>query len=376
MELPKSKWGFLKEGTRFISRLPFLYVSYSRNHAVNTFPLSVDINITDRCNFRCKHCRGVIPDYSPKEEMDWVIIRKIIDEMRVMNIPYLSIGGGEPLLRYDLIVQTIEYAKKYGIGVGIVTNGALLDENKLNELANVGIHRIAISLDGATKETHDYIRMPGSFDHIMTVLSLCQNIRQENRFRLHINTVVTKSNFEQLMEITHIAEKYHATAFFQPVGIPQVYDLSNRTFSPTKGVDEFVINSEDLSRLEKKIEELIDFKKSQGVVGNLIWQLSNIVTYYKGLEEGKPLSPFKCYAGFNTIHIDSDGGLSSCIFMPSIGNVRDISLRQAWLSEGYNAHRKLIKRCDRLCALNCYYPISLPGLIYEFGYLPIKHAIR
>lgn len=376
MELPKSKWEFLVEGSRFVLRFPFLYLSYSRSYPVNVLPLSVDMNITDRCNFGCKHCRGTMPDYKAKEEIDFATMKKLIDDMAEMHIPYLSLGGGEPLLRYDFIVQTIEYAKTLGIRVGIVTNGSLLDENKLVELAEAGMHRITFSLDGAEKETHDRLRMPGSFDNIMSALALCQNLRQGKRFRLHINTVVMKPNFRQLLEIAHIGRRFNATAFYQPVGIPQVYPLSDRSLSPTMGVEALVITEEDMGYLEKEIKKLIDFKKRQGVIGNLIWQLSNIVTYYRSLETGRPLAQFKCYAGFNTIHIDSDGELGSCIFLPSIGNIQNTSLKRAWLSEEYNSHRRTIKHCARPCALNCYYPISLPALTYEFAYLPVRRLFK
>jgi len=375
MELPKSKWEFLAGGGRFALRLPFLYLSYLRSHPIHISPLSVDMNITDRCNFRCKHCRGTVEDYRPKAEIDFATMKKIIDDMAEMRIPYLSLGGGEPLLRFDFVLQAIEHAQRAGIKVGIVTNGSLLNEDKLAELARAGLHRIAFSLDGADRETHDEIRMPGSFDKIMSDLTLCQNTKQGNNFRLHINTVVMKRNFRQVVAIAQIAKRFNANVFYQPVGIPQVYPLNNGTLSPSAGVEQFVINGDEMGPLEQEIEKLIGFKKRHGAVGSLIWQLSNIVGYYQSLEAERPPLKFKCYAGFNTIHIESDGEFGSCIFMPSVGNIQNISLKRAWLSEAYNEQRRLIKQCTRPCELNCYYPISLPGLFYEFLYLPIRRSL-
>ena len=86
MELPNSKRELFVEGSRFVLRLPNLYLSYSRSRPFNVSPLSVDINITDRCNFKCKHCRGTLTDYKSKEEIDFTTMRKIIDDMRVLSI--------------------------------------------------------------------------------------------------------------------------------------------------------------------------------------------------------------------------------------------------------------------------------------------------
>lgn len=372
MELPKSKWEFLVQGGKFALRVPFLYLSHLRSHPINVFPLSVDMNITDRCNFRCKHCQGTIEDYKPREEIGFVTMRRVIDDMAEMHIPYLTLGGGEPLLRYDFVLQTIEYAKALGIKVGMVTNSSLLSKDKLVELVETGLHRITFPLDGADKETHDWIRMPGSFDKIMSNLTIGRDLKQEKNFRLHINTVVMRQNFRQLVAIAHIAQKFSATAFYQPVGIPPVNPFQNGTLSPSTGVEAFIINGEELSYLEPEIGKLIDFKKRHGVIGNLIWQLENIVSYNKSLQAERSLINFKCYAGFNTIRLESDGQFGSCIFKPSVGNIQNVSLMKAWLGQRYDNHRRLIKQCTRPCALLCYYPVSLISLTYEFLYLPIR----
>lgn len=376
MELPKSKLEFITEGSKFVFRFPFLRLSYQRDTPVNISPLSVDINITDRCNFRCLQCRGAEESYEPKDEIDSAGMKKVIRDMADMHIPYLTISGGEPLLRYDFVLETIEYARFHGIKAGMVTNSSLLTEDKLTSLVDAGLHRIAISLDGATRETHDGIRMPGSYDKIMSDLVLCRELKRRKSFRLHINTVVLQQNFQQLLEIARIARKFTAAVFYQPVGVPQIYSLEDVALAPTTGIESLIVNSQSFNDLEMEINKLIDFKKRYGVIGNLIWQLSNILGYYQSLEAGRSLIKFKCYSGFNTIHINSDGEFSSCIFMPSVGNIQNLGLKEAWHSPEYEAHRKLIRRCKRPCALNCYYPISFPNLAYEYLFLPLKSRLQ
>lgn len=377
MELPKSKIEFLLQGSKFVLRIPWLYLSFLVNHPINISPLSVDINITDRCNFRCKMCRGVNENYKPKEEIGFDYMKTIIDQMREVKIPYLTLGGGEPFLRYDFVLKTIDYANKLGIKVGILTNGSLVDEERLSELSEIGIHRIAFSLDAANRDIHDWFRMPDNFDHIMSLLETCQKIKAKNRsqFRVHINSIVMKQNFRQLLGIAHIARRFEASAFYQPVSVPQVYPVAEQDFGPSTGVEPFVINGDDLADLELEIERLINFKRRYGGVGNLIWQLRNIVHYYKSLETGDDLARFKCYAGFNTIRIESNGDFGSCLFMPYVGNIQNSRLREAWVSTAWDEQRKRIKHCSRPCVLNCYYPVLLTALAYEFVFLPIKRRL-
>jgi MoaA/NifB/PqqE/SkfB family radical SAM enzyme len=377
MDLPKSKTEFLLQGSKFVLRLPFLYLSFLAGHPINISPLSIEMNITDRCNFRCKMCRGMNENYIPKDEIDFDSMKTIIDEMRKLKIPYLTLGGGEPFLRYDFILKTIDYAKKLGIRVGIVTNGSLVDEERLSELSEAGMDRIAFSLDAANRDVHDWIRMPGSFDHIISLLEMCQRLKAENKskFRVYVYTVVMKQNFRELLEIAYIARRFEALAFYQPVCVPQVYPVAEDNCDPSTQVEPFVIGVDDLADLELEIGKLIDFKKKYGVVGNLIWQLRNIVNYYKSLETGNFLARAKCYAGFNNIHLESNGDFGSCLFMPYVGNTQNGRLREAWVSTAWDEQRKRIKHCSRPCALNCYYPVLLTALAYEFVFLPIKRRL-
>jgi MoaA/NifB/PqqE/SkfB family radical SAM enzyme len=264
-----------------------------------------------------------------------------------------------------------------GIGTGIVTNGSLVNEERLLELSEAGLHRIAFSLDGTNPDVHDWLRMPGNFDRIMLLLQTCQSLKAKNksRFRVHINTIVMKQNFKQLTEIAYIAKRFEASAFYQSVGVPQVYPLAEQNLSPSTGVEPFVIRGDDLADLESEIDKLINFKKKYGVIGNLIWQLRNIVNYYRGLEVGKFSNRAKCYVGFNTIHMESDGDFGSCLFMPYVGNIQNTQLREAWASTAWDNQRKRIKHCSRPCELNCYYPISLHALAYEFLFLPIRQRL-
>lgn len=377
MDLPKSKLEFLARSSQLTWRLPFLYASFGRDHAFHVSPLSVDIQITDRCNFWCQMCRGANRSYKPKPELDIDVMKTIIDDMSEMGIPYLTLTGGEPTLRLDLILETLRHSRTKGINVGVVSNGSLLDEPKMIALADAGLHRIALSLDGATEEVHDSVRIPGSFSKVMTSLAMCRRVREQGgyNFRIHLNTVVMKANVGQLAMIAGMARSFGAVSLYQPVDVGQAETQVGSDPVKSAAVKSLMVGENEIPVLEREILGLLDLQKKDATVANLTWQLRNMVAYYRRLALRQGPSSSRCYSGFNTIHIRSDGTTGSCIFLPGVGDVKNLRLKELWHSEAYDSHREAIRRCRRPCSLNCYYPMSFKMLAYNFAYLPIRRSI-
>lgn len=378
MELPKSRRELFVRGAQFASRLPFLYYSFREDHPYRVHPLNVDINITDRCNFICLTCRGADPDYQSKSEIDFDTMKSILDDMSQMRIPYLTLAGGEPMLRYDFVLETLRYAGTRGVTVGMVTNGSLLNEQRMVELAEAGLHRIAFSLDGATEEVHDHIRMKGSYAKVLANLAMCQQLKKERgyNFRVHVNSVVTRFNLDQLVKTAQIAKKFGAVVLFQAVDVPQVELQVDSDPAQSATISALAVDQSGIGTLEKEVGRLLELQKEDAVVANLTWQLHNAVGYYRSLCNTTTTSKSKCYVGFNTIHIESDGSFGSCIFLPSVGNVNEAGLQAAWKSAAYAKQRVAIAKCRRPCALNCFYPMSLGLLAHDFGYLPLRRAFH
>lgn len=379
MELPKSKKEFLLFGAKFLLGLPFLYLSYRINRPINVRPFSATIALTEKCNFRCIMCLGNAQEYDPLPDMDLPTVKRVIDDMKGMGIPYLTLPGGEPFLVYDSVLETVKYAQQRGILVGMVSNGWLLNEEKLAQLFAAGLHRIALSLDGATPATHDLIRREGSYERIIASLELIQRLKKEKSFpvRVHLNTVVQRLNFRELLPIAHIARRFGAYSFFQPVGTSYNELWQNSTPSAeTESIKRCLISGPELKELQAEVDKLIRFKNRYGTIANLTWQLKNIVNYYRSFEVGKNLVNSKCYSGFHSIFIRSNGDFGSCEMFPAVGNVHHQSIRDAWASPEYNKMRKTMSRCSCPCLFNCHYPINPAGLFYDFLLVPAFRTMR
>ena len=112
--------------------------------------MNYTLHLTDRCNLRCKYC------YENKQSRDIAFenIRLLIDNEIKKQSEYscISFYGGEPLLRKDLIHQTIDYINnkkcKTKFYFGMTTNGTLLDIEFIKYIKENNFINIAYSFDG------------------------------------------------------------------------------------------------------------------------------------------------------------------------------------------------------------------------------------
>ncbi len=119
---------------------------------------------------------------------------RFVDDVASFAKPILVLSGGEPLFRPD-IFHIAKHARARGLTVALATNGTLVTEEVARAIADAGIQRVAISIDGADETTHDaFRRQPGS---------LAAALRGFNHLRalglsLQINCTITKHNVHQL----------------------------------------------------------------------------------------------------------------------------------------------------------------------------------
>jgi MoaA/NifB/PqqE/SkfB family radical SAM enzyme len=89
-------------------------------------------------------------------------VKSIIGQAKRMGAVLISLSGGEPLLRED-IVELVEYAHDIGLLTRINTNGLLLNRECVSKLKKAGLTQCAVSIDDADPETHDRLRgVPGT----------------------------------------------------------------------------------------------------------------------------------------------------------------------------------------------------------------------
>jgi heme b synthase len=132
----------------------------------------------------------------------------LLDQISEVGKPVVILTGGEPLLRSD-IFQIARYGTQKGLRMVMAPNGTLITEAIATEMAEAGIQRISISLDGSTKESHDKFRqVEGAFDGALRGIERAKQAGVE----FQINTTITQQNLDEIPKIQELAEKLGAVA--------------------------------------------------------------------------------------------------------------------------------------------------------------------
>ena len=169
-------------------------------------PICLTWELTYACNLACVHCLSSSGRRDPRE-LTTAEAKAVLDELRDLQVFYINIGGGEPMIRRDFF-EIVEYAISNGIGVKFSTNGAFIDSKAARRLAAMDYLDIQISLDGTDADTNDSVRGSGSY---ATAVRAMENLRDAGFEGFKISVVVTRHNVDQLDEFQALADSFGAT---------------------------------------------------------------------------------------------------------------------------------------------------------------------
>jgi MoaA/NifB/PqqE/SkfB family radical SAM enzyme len=346
----------LKEKLRKVEIYLKYYFSYILNYPL-LYPKEVNFQMTNRCTLKCKMCNiWKLPKRG--KEMSLKEMKRVLDEVKNWkNTKYVSFVGGESLIRMKETLELIKYANSLGFHTNLVSNATLLNYSTCEKLVESGLERIALSLDGAKKETHDFIRGEGNFDQVLKAAKLLLSFKKNHKLKVDFTTVVMSYNFRELIDLYYLAKKIGVDQWFL-----QSVVLDN-TFKNFDYNSPLWIKGKDLEELKKVINQLIYLKlKDEKFIYNSIDYLKAIPKYFE-LRGNFKLG--KCMAGYFTLNIDPYGNISICNYGPNI-NILGKSVIEAWKSKKFKKTRVLIKKCKTPCMMLCYQRFSIPELMRTF----------
>ena len=169
-------------------------------------PICLTWELTYACNLACIHCLSSSGQRDPRE-LTTAEAKAVLDELQQLQVFYINIGGGEPMIRRDFF-ELVEYATSRGIGVKFSTNGAFVDAAKAQRLAAMDYVDIQISLDGTDASTNDAVRGPGSYNTAITAMN---HLRDADFGDFKISVVATRHNIAQFDDFKALADQYGAT---------------------------------------------------------------------------------------------------------------------------------------------------------------------
>ncbi len=168
-------------------------------------PICLTWELTYACNLACVHCLSSSGRRDPRE-LSTDEAKALIDELKALQVFYVNIGGGEPMIRRDFF-ELVDHSVTSGIGVKFSTNGTLLDAGAARRLAATEYLDVQISLDGTDAVTNDAVRGNGSY---ATARRAMDNLAAAGFGPFKISVVVTRHNVDQLDDFKALADGYGA----------------------------------------------------------------------------------------------------------------------------------------------------------------------
>jgi len=167
-----------------INRFKTVNNYYRRKITTGEYPIIMNIEIINTCNFRCIMC-PIWKMKRPIGKMSFELWKKIIDEISgkvEMIMPHIF---GESLLHPE-IVKFVKYAKEAGVNVSIDTNASVLSKKKAEDLFKAGLDKITICFDGHTKKIYEKVRVGGVFEETKRNLENAIKIRNKLKYKTKI----------------------------------------------------------------------------------------------------------------------------------------------------------------------------------------------
>ncbi|MCM8813221.1 MAG: radical SAM protein [Candidatus Omnitrophica bacterium] len=313
------------------------------------------LGITEDCMMRCKNCRKwrkdrLVRKWSPLPTVeDWK--RCVRDLAQIVDKDfYLNICGGEPFL-YPGLFEIIRAASDCGMQTCTASNGYLIDDALAHQIAESGLTRISLSLDGATEQTHDYLRgVRGSYRRVIQafehIYRHCPDIKMSVQCVMYD---INQDELVDLVKLVHARPQMGSLNFFvamQPNNTP----LEKEWW---KGKHAYLF-PRDSRKITAIIDELIDMKKTGMPIVNTVSQLRAFQAYLQ--QPDKFVKTRQCNLDRGMV-VSSVGDIGMCFEMgEGIGNIRDVSVLDAWRSAKAAAVRERIRACKKNChvLINCF----------------------
>ncbi len=250
---------------------------------------------TLRCNLHCLHCGSDCKVSSKQPDMPAADFLRVVDSITPhVNTRRLMVvmTGGEPLLREDL-EQVGRALMRRNYPWGIVTNGMLLNEERIRRLVDAGMRSVTVSLDGFEQE-HNWMR--GSAQSYERALAAVRLLAEQKDLVWDIVTCVNRRNYPQLSEFKDMihqagVRRWRLFTIF-PVGRAAQHPELKLSPDEFRGLMKFIEDTRAEGRIEAEYA-------CEGFLGDY---------------EGRVRSNlYQCHAGISVAGILADGGISSCL---------------------------------------------------------------
>lgn len=341
-------------------------------------PKWVVLQVTEKCNLRCKMCYewGDCGSYLEKEglkTLDLEVAKRVLYDLSACK-PYLELFGGEPLL-YPHLEELLRTIQEVGCKVDIPTNGTLL-ARYADLLVETGVRRVWVSIDGP-QELNDAQRGQGVYQRALEGLRALHSARTRRGASfplLGVTMVVTPLNAHQVLPFfTGLLEENlldYVSIEFQLYTTKPRYDayltflqenfgiLKKDSFSMAGGLvrsttDFSGIDVDALAAQVLAVRALCEEKGVQCIGYPKTMTHENLTSFYQADWEAMADKRSKCSFPWIYMEIAASGDVTPChtFYDVCVGNVYEESILDIWKGKKYQDFRRRMRnRLSPICS--------------------------
>ena len=353
--------------------IPVIIKDCLTNNLVEHFtviaPTVLQINITSRCNSRCRMCNI----WKNKEINDVPIdrIEAILDDKIFKSVEYLIISGGEPTLRKDLaeiidiIISKMQKIKK----ISLPTNGlATRQIINITRLIAKSCNRhniflsLGVSLDGVG-ECYEKVRgISGGFARVVATLNGLKELKDEVGFVFGIGSTISSLNVRDIPQLIEISRKTNIDINFV------IAALSDSYYKNSEQADLVNFSKDELEYLEGIFNELI---KRNGVFNEMSYYYREVNRMLGGRKRNLP-----CLFSNQGLVLDSNGDMFYCINSRKIGNALGEAPSELYFKQENLNYRKCIEQeICQTCYASCFIGVGVKKLIFPFLFFLVREML-
>ena len=351
------------------------HLSYHFGNGKSSWPETISIFITYKCNLKCKMCgqwgeKGTFKNYDKStlnHQLSINEIQKLVNNVKFYK-PNITLFGGEPLINPE-IIEIIKIIKAGGLRCNIITNGILI-KKYAEELIDSGLDEIIFSLDGP-EDIHDSIRgIPGTYHKALSGFQLLNELKKtknRNKPFININSTIFESNYEYFAETVKASQQFHPDnltfhhlLFLENKKIPKFQKFFISKFGQNP-VDWQGFGVDQVPKINwKKITSQIVKIKKQSHPFHISFYPNfkddDIKEWYQKYEFESKSYQNRCMSLWMTAYIFPNGSVRPYHTMNyNIGNIKNNLFNEIWNNEKYQNFRKhIIKhKAFEICSKGC-----------------------
>ena len=320
------------------------------------FPERLTLEMTSYCNLKCWMCPktagfvNTMPNQVIKEEVIQEV-EKILPKIEVLQLSGL---WGEVFLHPEVYLNILKMAKNEGCEVRTISNGTLLTPEISEQLVEIGLDNLTISIDAATPGTYKTIRVGGDFKRLKKQIKKLQKIKKAKKKQkpsVHFAFVGMRRNIHEFPDLVKLAGKLGAeSVVLQEMG----------EFDETQG-ESLVLNSKEAGK--KIYNEALKIGETMGVNVSLFpvdqFDENTIrVNPPRGIKDEDlkleiPQGYRKdCDVPWKEAVITTSGDvLTCCAAQKPVGNILQTPFSEIWRSSLYKEFRRKVvsKKPPTMC---------------------------